>query len=69
MLFIGKFYSAGRDQVGAVSRGIAVYFFVKLLRAGHYFSPEQHFFTVAYCLNQSMRGLANRLGTAGSDAG
>jgi hypothetical protein len=46
-----RYRVGGPGTAASVSNGILVYFFVKLLRAGHYFSPEQFFFIVGYCLN------------------
>jgi hypothetical protein len=41
-----------RDGVyGAISNGVLVYFFFKLLRNGLYFEPEQFFFVFVYILN------------------
>jgi len=36
------------DHFYVLSRAILVYFFYKLLREGHYFSPEMYFFVFAY---------------------
>jgi hypothetical protein len=53
-LFIARFKSSVGEW-GAINSAVLVYFFVKLLRVGHYFSPETFFFVLAYCLT-GMRG-------------
>lgn len=53
--FIWKFYvSNTEDELSSntiVSRGILLYFFAKLFREGHYFSPEMYFFVFLYLFN------------------
>jgi hypothetical protein len=50
IVFIARYRAAPGGEAGAINRAVLVYFFAKLLRAGHYFSPEQFFFVFAYCL-------------------
>lgn len=54
--FIWKFYVAStEDELSLhtiVSRGIILYFFAKLFREGHYFSPEMYFFVFLYVFNK-----------------
>ncbi|MEJ2883670.1 O-antigen ligase family protein [Pedobacter sp. GR22-6] len=49
--FIIKYYSAANESSLWISRAVLIYFFCKLLREGHYFSPEMYFFIFAYWLN------------------
>lgn len=54
--FIWKFYVSNnkKDELSyntIVSRGIVLYFFAKLFREGHYFSPEMYFFVFLYVFN------------------
>lgn len=49
--FIYKFYTDGDENRKIISRSILIYFFCKLLREGHYFSPEMYFFILAYWYN------------------
>lgn len=53
--FIWKFYVSNKDEELSfntiVSRGILLYFFAKLFREGHYFSPEMYFFVFLYVFN------------------
>jgi len=49
--FIKKHY-ATKDQLQSVlTKGIFLYFFCKLLREGHYFTPEMYFFVFLYYFN------------------
>ena len=54
--FIWKFYVANTEEELSlhtiVSRGIILYFFSKLFREGHYFSPEMYFFVFLYVFNK-----------------
>jgi hypothetical protein len=56
--FISKFYIPFIDEKNSyytfVSRGLILYFFCKLLREGHYFSPEMYFFVGLYVYNYKM---------------
>jgi hypothetical protein len=45
--FIFKNYTSN-EHLYIISRAILVYFFYKLFREGHYFSPEMYFFVFAY---------------------
>lgn len=57
--FIKKFYvaSTGKELTfnAIVSRSILLYFFAKLFREGHYFSPEMYFFVFLYVFNKYER--------------
>jgi hypothetical protein len=49
--FILRYYVRVNDELSfysVVSRAIILYFFAKLFREGHYFSPEMYFFIFAY---------------------
>jgi len=46
--FIIRFGSSLKGEDRVVSRGILLYFFTKLLREGHYFTPEMYFFIMCY---------------------
>jgi hypothetical protein len=56
---IGIFYFIYFNYVGSklsisnmfISRAILIYFFAKLLREGHYFSPEMYFFVFMFVFN------------------
>jgi len=48
--FIWRYRAPAGGEAGVIHAAVLVYFFAKLLRAGHYFSPEQFFFVFAYCL-------------------
>ena len=50
LFFLFRFRSPEDGEARAIHRAVLIYFFAKLLRAGHYFSPEQYFFVFAYCL-------------------
>lgn len=55
--FIAKFYVPNRDRNDLstnviISRAILLYFFAKLFREGHYFSPEMYFFVFMYVFNK-----------------
>ena len=54
--FIKKFYVPSQSEILSfntiVSRAILLYFFAKLFREGHYFSPEMYFFVFAYVFNK-----------------
>jgi hypothetical protein len=47
LFFIFKYYSGNKSRY-ILSRAILVYFFYKLLREGHYFSPEMYFFVFMF---------------------
>lgn len=49
--FVFAFYVKGTSWHAEISNAIVVYFFIKLLRAPHYFFPEQFFFITIYVLN------------------
>jgi hypothetical protein len=49
--FIFSNYSSYNDDALWISRAILLYFFCKLLREGHYFSPEMYFFIFIYWRN------------------
>lgn len=55
--FIIRFYVPNKDdeslsQKVIISRAILLYFFAKLFREGHYFSPEMYFFVFLYVFNK-----------------
>jgi hypothetical protein len=50
LLFIGRYKAPRGGERAAINHAILIYFFAKLLRAGHYFNPEEFFFVFAYCL-------------------
>jgi hypothetical protein len=51
MWFLIKNFVRGFSVEGKISKAILIYFFCKLLREGHYFSPEMYFFVFAYYFN------------------
>jgi len=55
LLFIGCYIAPRGGERAAINHAILIYFFAKLLRAGHYFSPEEFFFVFAYCLTGPCR--------------
>lgn len=61
-IFIRKFYvsniSVEQEKYSIVSRGIILYFSCKLIREGHYFSPEMYFFVFAYVYNKWMSNIS-----------
>ena len=61
--FIWKFYvPTTKNKLTnntIISRAILLYFFCKLLREGHYFSPEMYFFIYIY-INNKIFSLENR---------
>ena len=54
--FILNFYVFNKDnlffQNSTIAKGILLYFILKLLREGHYFSPEMYFFVFLYIFNK-----------------
>jgi hypothetical protein len=50
-VFIWHYRVPGQGPRAQISFAILIYFFLKLLRGGHYFSPEQFFFILIYILN------------------
>ena len=49
LIFIFKnYYKGENDNLIFLSRSILIYFFCKLVREGHYFSPEMYFFVFSY---------------------
>jgi hypothetical protein len=50
-VFIWYFRVPGQGPRAQISYAILGYFFLKLLRHGHYFSPEQYFLILIYILN------------------
>lgn len=54
--FITKFYVSNQKDAlspnAIISRGLILYFFAKLFREGHYFSPEMYFFVFLYVFNK-----------------
>jgi hypothetical protein len=51
LIFLFYFYVGGSDMHSDICRAILVCFFVKLIRDGAYFGPEQFFFIYVYMLN------------------
>ncbi len=51
LAFMWYFRVSGQGPRAQISYAILLYFFLKLLRHGHYFSPEQFFFILIYILN------------------
>jgi len=49
-LFIRIFYTRNQmdENLNFISKAILIYFFCKLFRLGHYFSPEMYFFVFGY---------------------
>jgi hypothetical protein len=63
LYFLVHFHVGGRGQPAVISKAILVCFFLKLIRVGLYFPPEQFFFAFIYMLNhrhaeQKVRGRA-----------
>jgi hypothetical protein len=51
LIFLVHFYVGGASMNSDICRAILVCFFVKLIRDGTYFNPEQFFFIYIYILN------------------
>jgi hypothetical protein len=51
LTFIWYFHVPGHGPHAQISDAIFIYFFLKLLRSGIYFGPEQFFFILVYILN------------------
>jgi hypothetical protein len=51
LAFLIYFHASGSGPRSAISNAILVHFFLKLLRGGQYFDPEQFFFIFVYILN------------------
>jgi hypothetical protein len=49
-LFIGRYKARHGGERAAINSAVLIYVFAKLLRGGHYFTPEEFFFVFAYCL-------------------
>jgi hypothetical protein len=56
LFFIFHFRVGGRSHYATISNAILVSFFLKLVRGGIYFSPEQFFFIFIYLLNHRQFG-------------
>lgn len=52
ILFLYKNYVSVPDEQNIIAKGILIYFLLKLLREGHYFSPEMYFFIFYYFFNK-----------------
>lgn len=51
--FVVTYYPRNYEENAVIiSRSILIYFFAKLLREGHYFSPEMYFFVFLYAYNK-----------------
>jgi hypothetical protein len=51
-LFLFKNYVSDKSINGIISKCILSYFICKLIRDGHYFSPEMYFFIILYYFNK-----------------
>lgn len=51
LVFLWHFHVGGKGPHAAISNAILVCFFLKLIRSGEYFQPEQFFFVFIYILN------------------
>jgi len=51
LAFLIYFHVSGSGPRSAISNAILVHFFLKLLRGGQYFDPEQFFFIFVYIFN------------------
>jgi hypothetical protein len=65
LAFVFRYHVGGRGGRAAISNAILVSFFLKLIRGGLYFPPEQFFFIFVYILNHrrsksEVRGAARR---------
>lgn len=49
--FLWKYRPTGDSELDTMSKGIWLYFFLRLLRGGQYFLNEQYFFTLFYVLS------------------
>jgi hypothetical protein len=49
--FIVKFHAGWKGKHAAISNALLTSFFLKLIRGGIYFGPEQFFFVFIYLLN------------------
>jgi hypothetical protein len=65
LAFIWHFRVPGSGLYAQISNAILLYFFLKLLRSGHYFAPEQFFFILIYILNHRRYVAAKQAGEAG----
>jgi len=50
-IFLFHFHVGGRGPRAAISNAILVCFFLRLIRSGEYFQPDQFFFIFIYILN------------------
>jgi hypothetical protein len=57
LIFVFYFYVGGAGTRAAISDALLVVFFLKLVRDGGYFAPEQFFFIFIYILNHRQRKL------------
>lgn len=64
-IYISKFYVKNLDEKSSINsiicKGIMLYFFAKLFREGHYFSPEMYFFVFLYVFNKYDSSKSNNL--------
>jgi hypothetical protein len=51
LVFLWHFHVGGKGPHAAISNAILVCFFLKLIRSGEYFQPEQFFFVFIYIFN------------------
>lgn len=60
LIFLLCFHTGGTGSAAAISNAILVCFFLKLIRDGNYFGPEQFFFIFIYILNHRQHKLESR---------
>jgi len=65
LAFLIHFRVGGKGDYGAISNALLVCFFLKLIRGGQYYPPEQFFFIFIYVLNYRQ---AKREGSIGAKA-
>jgi len=51
LYFLVHFHVSGNEPSAAISNAVLVVFFLKLIRSGEYYQPEQFFFIFIYVLN------------------
>jgi hypothetical protein len=60
--FIVKLYVPYSEKIefenSVIAKAILLYFFAKLLREGHYFSPEMYFFVFIYFFNKKYSSIS-----------
>jgi len=66
LAFLIHFRVGGKGSYGAISNALLVCFFLKLIRAGQYYPPEQFFFIFIYILNYRQAKREGLIGIAAS---